>query len=425
MDLPRAAEPTGYVVDDTALSARADVVIVGAGHGGAACAQALRRVGFSGSVLLVGGEPDPPYERPPLTKDYLAGTRSLDRLWLRPASFWAERGIAMRLGCRVATVNPHARSLGLEDGSTVSYGQLVWAAGGAPRRLAAAGPDAHAIRARTDVDRLRAQLPSADALVVVGAGYIGLEAAAVLAGLGKRVTVVESQTRVLARVAGEILGRHVEAWHRAHGVDFRLGVGVRSVERIGDAIRSVTLDGGERLACDLVVAGIGIEPSVAPLLAAGADGVDGVDIDAYCRTTLPSVWAIGDCARHANRHASGARIRLESVQNAQDQAATVAAAIAGEAKPYDALPWFWSTQQDLRLQSAGLTARYDAEVVRGDPGTGSFSVLYGRGGRFVAIDCVNATRDFVDGREILSRPDPGSMERLQDSSTSLKSRALA
>ena len=382
-----------------------DIVIVGGGHAGAQAAIALRQLGFDGSVAIVGDEPDLPYERPPLSKEYLAGEKPFERLLIRPAIFWTDRDVTMRLGARVTAVDPAAHRVTTADGAAIGYGTLVWAAGGAPRRLSCAGGDAagvHAVRTRADVDRMIAELPTVERVVVVGGGYIGLEAAAVLTKLGKRVTVVEALDRVLARVAGEALSRFFEDEHRAHGVEIVLGATVEAITTSGGRASGVALGDGRHLDADLVVVGIGIVPSTAPLIDAGAVGGNGVRVDGQCRTSLADIYAIGDCAAHANRYADGAVIRLESVQNANDQATAAARSILGQAGEYDALPWFWSNQYDLKLQTAGLSTGHDASVVRGDPTSRRFSVVYLRGGQVIALDCVNMAKDYVAGRALVT-----------------------
>ncbi len=403
-----------------------DVLIVGAGHGGAQAAIALRQRGFVGSVALLGDEPDPPYERPPLSKDYLAGDKPFERLLIRPRLFWGERDVTLRLGCTVVAVDAEAHSATLSDGTAIGYASLIWATGGALRRLTCDGHDlrgVHAVRTRADVDRMIGELAEIATVAVIGGGYIGLEAAAVLTKLGKRVVVLEMQDRVLARVAGEPLSRFYEAEHRAHGVDIRLGVTVETiVERDGRAA-GVRLADGSIVACEMVVVGIGIVPAVAPLLAAGAEGGNGVRVDELCRTSLADVFAIGDCALHANAFADGARIRLESVQNANDQATTVAKLLTGAPEPYHAVPWFWSNQYDLRLQTVGLSAGFDEALVRGDPATRSFAVIYRRNGAVIALDCVNATRDYAQGRALVVTGSRAAASALVDPAVPLKTLA--
>ena len=401
-----------------------DVLIAGAGHGGAQAAIQLRQLGFDGSIGLVGEEADPPYERPPLSKDYLAGDKPFERMLTRPAVFWEERGVEMVLGTRVVGVDPEAKLVRTERGDEIGYRTLVWAAGGTPRRLHCDGGDlagVHVLRHRTDADAIRSGLERVRRVAIVGGGYIGLEAAAVLRGLGKEVVLVEALDRVLARVAGAEVSRFYEGEHRASGVDLRLGATVEAIEGEGGRVAGLRLQGGERIEAELAIVGIGIDAAAGPLLAAGAEGGNGVHVDAFCRTSLPAVYAIGDCAAHENGFAGGLRIRLESVQNAHDQASAAAKAILGRPEPYSAIPWFWSNQYDLRLQSVGLSLGYNATVVRGRPEGRSFSVVYLLEGRVIALDCVNATRDYVQGRKlILDRATP-DLAQLADPGVPLKS----
>lgn len=401
-----------------------DVLVVGGGHAGAQVCALLRQHGFEGSIALVGDEQHLPYERPPLSKDYLAGEKAFDRLLIRPANFWKERCVDLLLGHRVTTVDPGSREVGLADGVAIGYRHLVWAAGGAPRKLDCEGSEldgVHYVRTRADVDKIVSQLPTTRRVVVIGGGYIGLEAAAVLTKLGKAVTVVETLDRVLARVAGEPLSRFYEAEHRAHGVDVRLGVKVVGLEGEAGAVTGVRLAGGAILPADMVIVGIGIVPSVAPLAAAGAECKNGVAVNHRCETSLPHVFAIGDCALHANDFADGASIRLESVQNANDMATVVAKAIVGDEASYHAVPWFWSNQYDLKLQTVGLSAGHDQVVVRGDPATRSFSVGYLKQGRVIAFDCVNMTKDYVQARLLVTGRVTPSAEQLADAEVPLKS----
>jgi 3-phenylpropionate/trans-cinnamate dioxygenase ferredoxin reductase subunit len=400
-----------------------DVVIVGAGHGGAQAAIALRQAKFDGTIAVIGAEPELPYERPPLSKEYLAGDKTFDRILIRPESFWQERDVEMLLGREVTAVDPAAHRLTTADGETVGYRHLIWATGGSPRRLSCAGNDlagVHTVRTRADADRMMAELPGVTQAVVIGGGYIGLEAAAVLAKFGKHVVLLEALDRVLARVAGPDLSRFYEAEHRAHGVDVRLGAAVDCIVGENGKASGVRLADGSVIPAQLVIVGIGIIPAVEPLLAAGATGGNGVAVDAQCRTSLPDVFAIGDCALHANAFADGAEIRLESVQNANDQANVVAKTIAGQDAFYHAVPWFWSNQYDLKLQTVGLSIGHDATVLRGDPKARSFSIVYLKAGRVIALDCVNAVKDYVQGRKLVetaAAPDPA---RLADAATPLK-----
>lgn len=406
---------------------KADVVIVGAGHGGAQAALALRQRKFTGTIKILGEEPEIPYERPPLSKEYLSGEKSFERILIRPANFWTERDIEIVTGARVVTVDPAAKTVGLEDGSSVGYGELIWATGGHARKLSCAGFDlagVHSVRSRADVDTMMGELDTTTRVAVIGGGYIGLEAAAVLAKFGKQVTVLEAQDRVLARVAGVALSRFYEAEHRAHGVDMRLGVQVDCIVGENGKATGVRLADGSIVPAEMVIVGIGIVPAVEPLLNAGARGGNGVAVDEHGRTSLPHIFAIGDCAMHANAFAEGLPIRLESVQNANDMATTVAKAITGEPEAYHAVPWFWSNQYDLRLQTVGLSAGHGEEILRGDPATRSFSIVYLKQGRVVAIDAVNAVKDYVQGKALVVGGVIADPAMLADATIPLKTLAV-
>jgi 3-phenylpropionate/trans-cinnamate dioxygenase ferredoxin reductase subunit len=409
------------------MDAHFDCLIVGAGHGGAQVAVQLRQLGYAGSIGMIGEEPEPPYERPPLSKDFLAGEKAFERMLIRPLNFWGERDVALLLGQRVVAVDPAPHTVTTAAGETIGYGTLVWATGGSPRRLSCPGyhlAGIHAIRTRADVELLKAELPDVARVAIVGGGYIGLEAAAVLRKLGKQVVVLEAMDRLLARVAGPRLSEFYAAEHRSHGVDVRTGVTVSGIS--GDAGRTtgVVLADGETIAADMVITGIGIIPEVAPLRTAGAAGSDGapggVDVDAYCHTSLPAIFAIGDCAAQVNEFAGGARLRIESVQNANDMATNVARSLTGNPIPYRAVPWFWSNQYDLRLQTMGLSLGYDSTVLRGDIAARSFSLIYLKAGRVIALDCVNAVRDYVQGKALVEQGVVVAPEALADAAVPLK-----
>ncbi len=399
-----------------------DIIIVGAGHGGAQAAIMLRQMKFAGTIAVIGEESEIPYERPPLSKEYFAGEKEFARIQIRPAAFWEEREIAMLLNQKVISVDADAYKIATQSGDIYEYGKLIWATGGAPRMLPIAGGDlagVQGVRTRADADAMKLASENASQIVIIGGGYIGLEAAAVLRKADKKVVVLEAMDRVLARVAGPILSQFYQDEHREHGVDLRLGVSVEAIEG-GERVSGVRLSCGEVIPADLVIVGIGIIPAIAPLADAAADCSNGVNVDEYCRTSLADIYAIGDCAAHSNGFAEGATIRLESVQNANDQATTTAKHICGEAVPYHAVPWFWSNQYDLRLQTVGLSIGYDATVLRGDPATRSFSLIYLKAGKVIALDCVNMTRDYVQGKALVvagAKIDPAD---LADTSRPLK-----
>lgn len=402
---------------------KVDVVIVGAGHAGAQTAIALRTNGFSGSITIIGREPEIPYERPPLSKDYMSGEKPFERICIRPRAFWDDRQIELKLGVSVTKLDAGAHMLCLDDGSTMGFGSLVWAGGGDPRPLSCEGATLdgiHSVRNRADVDAIVAELPNVSQILIIGGGYIGLEAAAVMTKLGKKIVLLEAQPRILARVAGESLSAFFEAEHRAHGVDLRTRTSVTSFEGAHGRLTGARLSDGSLVEAQMAIVGIGIIPAVAPLIEAGALGSNGVDVDEYCRTSLADIFAVGDCAAHINGFAEGARIRVESVQNANDQGSVVARFICGEPQPYGATPWFWSNQYDLRLQTVGLSTGYDHSLIRGDPATRSFSVIYFKAGRIIALDCVNNVKDYSQGRKLVEQRLSIDPARLADTSHQLK-----
>jgi 3-phenylpropionate/trans-cinnamate dioxygenase ferredoxin reductase component len=402
----------------------ADIVIVGSGHGGAQAAIALRQAGHDAPIIMLSRDRTPPYERPPLSKEYLSGEKPLERILIRPESFWAERGIDLRLGTNVAEVDWMAHEVVTGAGARIGYRKLIWAGGGDARRLSCPGGDCagiHTVRHRTDVDALRSELEAgARRAVVIGGGYIGLEAAAVLKKLGCEVTLLELQPRLLSRVAGETLSGFFLQEHRRQGIDVRLETGIERIEERAGRAAAVVTTAGDVIPAEIVIVGIGIVAAVGPLLAAGASGSNGLDVDEYCRTTLDDIYAIGDCAAHANPYADNAVIRLESVQNAHDMAACVARGIMGNPEPYDALPWFWSNQYDLKLQTVGLSLGHDAEVIRGSLEERSFSIVYLREERVIALDCVNRMRDYAQGRKLVEARAQIDLDLLADSNVALK-----
>lgn len=402
---------------------RSDIVIVGAGHAGVQLASTLRQSGFSGGITVLSAENDLPYERPPLSKDYLLKEKDFERILLKPKSFWSEQSIDLRLGHCVMQINPSDKIVSCANGAQLHYGTLVWAAGGAPRLLPIPGaelPSIFYLRDKADADALDNATQHAQRFVIIGGGYIGLEAAASLSKRGKQITVLEAEDRLLARVAGPEISDFFMKEHQAHGVTIELSLAAERIEKTDTGLCVIGKD-GRHFEADSIVVGIGIIPTIQPLIDAGARHSNGVEIDAQCRTSLPNIYAIGDCAAHINAFADNARIRLESVQNANDQARCVAhQIISGEEQAYHAIPWFWSNQYDIRLQTMGLNMGYDQTVLRGSPEDKSFSVIYLRHGAVIALDCVNSPRDYVQGKALVHPPAQIDPERLADTTTTLK-----
>ena len=399
------------------------MIIVGTGHAGAQAAVALRQQGFTGSILMIGEESHLPYERPPLSKEYFSGEKAFERILLRPEQFWRDKNISLELGQRVTRIDAQSHRLFTHKENEYGYATLIWATGGKPRRLSCEGADLqgiHYIRNREDVDRIQQELDQVEKCVVIGGGYIGLEAASALRKIDREVTLVEAQSRVLARVAGATISDFYQNYHQAKGVKLYLGQGVDYLEGEQGRVTSVVLADGSRLATDLVIVGVGLNPEVEALVEAGANFSNGIETDRRCHTSLPDIFAIGDCANHENVYADGQRIRLESVQNANDQAVLVAKEIMYKGEDYVALPWFWSNQYDLKLQTIGLSMGFDQELLRGDLESGSFTVMYLRQGKVIALDCVNRPADFIQGKAMIQHKLTVPIEQLKNHEQSFK-----
>lgn len=396
------------------------VVVIGAGQAGSSLVAKLRNSGFDGQVTLIGAEQVPPYQRPPLSKAYLLGDMTLDRLFLRPESFYGEHGIDLRLNTRVTGIDRAARQVHLGD-EVVAYDHLVLTTGSDPRRLPASIGGAlngvFVVRDLADVDAMAPHVVAGRRALIVGGGYIGLEAAAVAAKRGLQVTLVEMADRILQRVAAPETSDYFRALHQSHGVTIREGVGLDRL--LGDGqVTGARLSDGTELAADLVIVGVGISPATGLAEAAGLEIENGIKVDAQGQTSDPAIWAAGDCASFPWR---GGRIRLESVPNAIDQAECVAENIMGAAKDYVAKPWFWSDQYDVKLQIAGLNAGYDRTVVRAGDKPGSQSVWYFRGHDLLAVDAMNDPRAYMIGKRLIEAGQSPSPEAVADADTPLKS----
>ncbi|MEJ2602138.1 MAG: FAD-dependent oxidoreductase [Gammaproteobacteria bacterium] len=396
-------------------------LIIGAGHGAGQLVSSLRQKGYGGRIVLVGEEPYVPYQRPPLSKKYLAGEFERVRLYFKPPGFYEEADVDLRLRTRVTALDPASRQVVLDDGEAVDWDHCVIATGGRVLRLPAPGadlPGIHYLRTIDDVDGIRQRFTAGARLVVVGAGYIGLEVAAVAAAAGLDVTVLELADRVMSRVVSPAVSDFYAQEHLRHGVKLRLGEAVAGFEG-GEAVTAVVTAGGERVRADFVVVGIGIEPVTELAAAAGLACDDGILVDEYCRTGADGIYAIGDCTRHPNG-IYGRLLRLESVHNALEQAKTAAAGIHGDAAPYNQVPWFWSDQYDLKLQIAGLAEGYDQLVMRGDPAARSFACFYLAGGRLLAVEAVNSPREFMLAKPLIAAGAMPPIGALADPDVSLK-----
>lgn len=397
------------------------VVIVGAGQAGAALAARLRALGHDGGIVVLGDEPAPPYQRPPLSKAYLLGEMEEDRLWLRGPEFWAENKVDLRLGQAVSAIDPVAKTVTV-GGEALTYDHLALTTGSTPRRLPAtiggALEGVYTVRTLADVDAMRAEFRPSRKVIIVGGGYIGLEAAAVASKLGLDVTVLEMAPRILQRVASPETSDYVRALHQAHGVKVLESTGLDRL--IGDdRVEGVLLKDGRTLPADFVIVGVGITPNTQLAEAAGLVLDNGIATDELGRTSDPAIWSAGDCASFPWR---GGRIRLESVGNAIDQAEAVAANILGAGEAYQAKPWFWSDQYDLKLQIAGLNTGYDRIVTRKSEGE-AVSFWYYRGVDLLAVDAMNDSRAYMVGKRLIEMgksPAPEVIETAPDLKPLLK-----
>ncbi len=397
------------------------IAIAGAGHAAGQLVTSLRQNKFEGEIVLVGDEPYLPYQRPPLSKKYLAGELDAERLYVKPASFYEEAEVELRLNTRIEAIERDERCLCIEGGERIAYDKLVLAVGSRVRRLPVDGvtlPGVHYLRSIDDVDGIREGLESGRRIVVVGAGYIGLEVAAVARQAGLDVTVIEMADRVMSRVVSPELSDFYQIEHTDQGVKLRLSTGVQSING-KRRVKSVTTSAGDDLPADLVVIGVGIVPNTELASAAGLEVDNGIVVDDHCRTSDPDIYAVGDCTLHPNG-IYGRNLRLESVHNALEQAKTAAANLCGADVAYSQVPWFWSDQYDLKLQIVGLSEGYDEVVIRGNPAERSFSCLYLKDSRLIAIDAINAPRDFVQSKAIIAAGEPIEKEHLADPETQLK-----
>lgn len=393
------------------------IVVIGGGQGGSSLTARLRTLGFDGEITLICAEPVPPYQRPPLSKAYLLGEMEQSRLYLRPESFYADQGIALRLGQPVDVIDLSAKTLGI-GGETLAFDHLALTTGSVPRRLPAAIGGAlggvHTVRTLADVDAMAKEIAPGRRALIVGGGYIGLEAAAVARKLGLEVVVVEMAERILQRVAAPETSDYFRTLHRSRGVDIREGVGLERF--LGEThISGARLSDGTELPVDIAIVGVGIAPETGLAEAAGLAVQNGIIVDEFGRASHPAVWAAGDCAIFPH---IGQMLRLESVQNAIDQAEAVAANILGANAPYEAKPWFWSDQYDVKLQIAGLNTGYDRVVVRGDGDARSH--WYYAGDTLLAVDAMNDPRNYMIGKRLIEAGKSPAPAVVADPATDMK-----
>ena len=397
------------------------VVIAGAGHAAGQVIASLRQHKFEGQIVLVGEERYLPYQRPPLSKKFLAGEMPAERLYYKPSSFYEDADVETHLETRIESVDREAKSIVTTAGDRIPYDKLVLALGSRVRRLPVEGANldnVHYLRNIADVESIRGGFEAGKRLVVIGAGYIGLEVAAVANQAGLDVTVIEMGDRVMSRVVSPEVSDFYQIEHTDKGVRFRLSSGVAGLEG-KKRVKAVVTSDGEEIPADLVVIGVGILPNTELATAAGLEVENGIVVDDHCMTSDPDIFAVGDCTLHPNAIYER-RLRLESVHNALEQAKTAAANICGQDTAYCQVPWFWSDQYDLKLQIAGLSQGYDDVVIRGNPAERSFSCLYLKEGRLIAVDAINAPRDFVQSKQLIADRVRVATDRLADTDVMLK-----
>lgn len=397
------------------------VVIAGAGHAAGQVVTSLRQHNFEGRIVLVGDEPYLPYQRPPLSKKFLAGEMPAERLYVKPASFYEGAGVELHLDTTITAIDRDDQCLKTGEADPIAYDQLVLALGSRARQLPVEGArlqGVHYLRSIADVEGIRENMEAGRRLVIIGAGYIGLEVAAVAQQAGLDVTVIEMADRVMSRVVSPEISDFYQIEHTNQGVRFRLATGVDGLHG-KKRVKYVTTSEGEDIPADLVVIGVGILPNTELAAAAGLTVDDGVSVDDHCRTDDPDIFAVGDCTTHPNA-IYDRQLRLESVHNAVEQAKTAAANICGKDSAYSQVPWFWSDQYDLKLQIAGLSEGYDDVVIRGNPAERAFSCLYLRNERLIACDAINAPRDFVQSKQLIADQVDIDVEKLADPGVALK-----
>ena len=394
------------------------MVIIGAGHAAGQGAASLRQEGYEGEIIIIGDEPHIPYQRPPLSKQYLSGEQGIERVYLRPEKFYADKDITVRTSERVEQIDTATQTVTTDAGDTIAYENLLIATGSRPRMLNIPGSDLggiHYLRTITDVDAIRAEFEPGKKLVIVGGGYIGLEVASVGIAAGLEVHVLEMEERILQRVTTPEMSEYYHNLHTSRGVHIHTGTMVSGFT--GDGSIASVQCGDEEFAADLAVIGIGIIPNVELAEAAGIECDNGIVVDDHCATSAANVYAAGDCTNHPNPLLNR-RLRLESVPNAMEQARVAAANMCGGEKTYASIPWFWSDQYELKLQMVGFSADGDTQVLRGDKAANQFAVFYLKDGNVVAADAVNSPKEFMVCKQLIGKP--VDAQALADPDTDLK-----
>jgi len=403
------------------------VIIVGAGHAAGQAAASLRQKKYAGEILMIGDEPYVPYQRPPLSKAFLAGELELERLYFKPANFYPDHDVETRLSTRVASIDKQAHTVTLDDGEQLGYSKLILATGSRVRELPIPGNDldgVHYLRNIADVQAMQANFQPGKKIVIIGGGYIGLEVAAVAVKTGLDVTILETESRVMNRVVAREISQFFQNMHTAEGAKLELGRRAQEINGENGKVISVTCADGFTVDTDMVIIGIGIIPNAELAEDAGLKCSNGIVVDEHCQTGDPDILAIGDCTRHPNG-LLGRHLRLESVHNAIEQGKTAAANIVGQPSAYNQVPWFWSDQYDVKMQIAGMSDTHEQFVVRGDPATRSFAAFYLQQGKIVAVDAINSPREFMIGKKLVAAGAKIPIRDLADTNKDFKTMATA
>ncbi len=403
------------------------VIIIGAGHAAGQAATSLRQKKYAGEIVIIGDEPYIPYQRPPLSKAFLAGDLTVERLYFKPENFYPDHDVTMKLSTRVNSIDPAAHTVTTAEGETLEYSKLILATGSRVRQLPIPGNDldgVHYLRNIADVEAMQEGFREGARIAVIGGGYIGLEVAAVAVKRGLDVTVLETEARVMNRVVAREISEFFQNIHTEEGTKLELGRRVQKIDGKDGKVTSVTCADGFTVEADMVVIGIGIIPNTELAEAAGLNCSDGIVVDENCQTADPDILAIGDCSKHPNG-LLGRHLRLESVHNAIEQGKTAAANIIGEPSPYNQVPWFWSDQFNVKMQITGMSDTHEQFVLRGDPSTRSFAAFYLQQGRIVAVDAMNSPREFMIGKKLVTAGAKIPIEDLADTSKDFKEMATA
>lgn len=391
------------------------IVIIGAGHAGVQAAVSLREEGFEGEITLISEENDLPYQKPPLSKGYLQGKQSAEAIIFRSENYYSSNKIDLKLGVKISQINPNNNSIQSIDGQMIEYSHLILATGASNRKLNIEDAEVLYLRTLSDAKLIEQKLETAEKIAIIGGGFIGLELAALAQEKGKKVSVIEAQSRLMERVLPDVISEVFQQTHEQNGVEILLNTFTESIQG-----KNIITKCGTKIEADLILAGIGVIPEVSLAAEAGIKCENGILVNEFQQTSISNIYAIGDCANHFNIFAQK-NIRLESVQNAVDQAKVAANHILGKSEPYNAVPWFWTFQYNLKLQMAGISSGFDRYIMRGDANSGKFSVYYFKNEQLIAVDSLNRPAEHLNARKLLTAKISPTDEQIADTEFNLNS----